>query len=261
MYPLLPHWRYCSFVVIENIRHAHGFILSCFSVVALLALQWRHNDRDGVPNHQPYDCLLKRLFRCRSKKTSKLRVTGLCEGNSSVIGEFPAQRASNAEFFPSDDVIVVSQVSDVFQGDYLYCRGTHIYQSESFQETGNATGLIFFSLIELVHQIPSDICHNGLEKSIYHILHEISNRLRRVWVGFWFLWDSWDHLTMLFNVAVARTVTNINHETLILSIACLHCQFFKQYILSPVIRSCTFKFVIFKHILVTDIWAFPLKSP
>ena len=32
-----------------------------------------------------------------SKKTSKLRVTGLCEGNSLVTGEFPAQRASNAE--------------------------------------------------------------------------------------------------------------------------------------------------------------------
>ena len=29
------------------------------------------------------------------KKTSKLRVTGLCEGNSPVTGEFPAQKASN----------------------------------------------------------------------------------------------------------------------------------------------------------------------
>ena len=37
------------------------------------------------------------LFRCRSKKTSKLRVTGLCEGNSPGTGEFPAQMASNAE--------------------------------------------------------------------------------------------------------------------------------------------------------------------
>ena len=44
-------------------------------------LQWRHNEHDDVSNHQPYDCLLKRLFRRRSKKTSKLRVTGLCEGN------------------------------------------------------------------------------------------------------------------------------------------------------------------------------------
>ena len=33
----------------------------------------------------------------KSKKTSKLCVTGLCAGNSPVIGEFPAQWAINAE--------------------------------------------------------------------------------------------------------------------------------------------------------------------
>ena len=59
------------------------------------SLQWRHNGRDGVPNHQPHDCLLNRLFKRRSKKTSKLRVTGLCAGNSPVTAEFPTQ--SNAE--------------------------------------------------------------------------------------------------------------------------------------------------------------------
>ena len=51
---------------------------------------------DGISNHQLHDCLLNRLFRHRSKKTSKLRVTGLREGYS-LPGEFPAQRASNAE--------------------------------------------------------------------------------------------------------------------------------------------------------------------
>ena len=65
--------------------------------VITLALYWRHNERDGVSNHQPNDCLLNRLFRRRSKKTSKLRVTGLCAGNPLVTGEFPAQRASNTE--------------------------------------------------------------------------------------------------------------------------------------------------------------------
>ena len=60
-------------------------------------LQWRHIECDGVSNHQPHDCLLNRLFRLRPKKTSKLCVTGLCAGNSPVTGEFPAQRASNAE--------------------------------------------------------------------------------------------------------------------------------------------------------------------
>ena len=61
------------------------------------SLQWRRNGYDGVSNHQPHDCLLNHLFGRRSNKTSQLRVTGLCEGNSPVTGEFPAQRASNAE--------------------------------------------------------------------------------------------------------------------------------------------------------------------
>ena len=63
----------------------------------LNTLRWRHNGRDNDPNHQPHGCLLKRLFRPRSRKTSKLRVTGLCVGNSPGTGEFPAQMASNAE--------------------------------------------------------------------------------------------------------------------------------------------------------------------
>ena len=51
----------------------------------------------GVSNHQPHGCSLNRLFRRRSKKTSKLCVTGLFTGNSPVTGVFPTQRASNAE--------------------------------------------------------------------------------------------------------------------------------------------------------------------
>ena len=61
------------------------------------SLLWRHNGRGSVPNHQPHDCLLNRLVRRRSKKTSKLRVTGFCAGNSPMTGEFPAKMASNAE--------------------------------------------------------------------------------------------------------------------------------------------------------------------
>ena len=36
-----------------------------------IPLQWRHNGRNGVSNHQPRDSLLNCLFRPRSKKTSK----------------------------------------------------------------------------------------------------------------------------------------------------------------------------------------------
>ena len=60
----------------------------------LIVLQWRHNEHDSVSNHQRLESLLN---RCRSKKTSKLHVTGLCEGNSPFTGEFPGQWANNAE--------------------------------------------------------------------------------------------------------------------------------------------------------------------
>ena len=69
-------------------------------------LQWRHNEHDGVSNHYPHGCLLNSLYRRRSKKTSNLRVTGLCEGSSPVTGEFPAQRVVTRKMLPFDDVIM-----------------------------------------------------------------------------------------------------------------------------------------------------------
>ena len=74
-----------------------GWLTNAIIFVLRLPLLWRYNERNGVPNHQPHDCLLSRLFRRRSDKTSKFRVTGLCAGNSPETGEFPAQRASIAE--------------------------------------------------------------------------------------------------------------------------------------------------------------------
>ena len=84
-------WDYMTFMWC----HRNGYI--CLPSMLEVSLRWRHNGCDSVSNHQPHHCLLNRLFRRRSKKTSKLRVTGLCAGNSPVPGEFPAQMASYAE--------------------------------------------------------------------------------------------------------------------------------------------------------------------
>ena len=68
--------------------------------------RWRHNGHDSVSNHQPHDCLLNRLFRRRSKKTSKLRVTGLCVGNSPGPVNSPHKWPVTWKMFPFDDVIM-----------------------------------------------------------------------------------------------------------------------------------------------------------
>ena len=65
--------------------------------VLFYTLQWRHNESDGVSNHQPHDSLLNRVFKAQIKQTSMIRITDLCEWNSPVTCEFPAQRVSNAE--------------------------------------------------------------------------------------------------------------------------------------------------------------------
>ena len=78
-----------------------------------LPLQWRHNGHNSVSNHQPHDCLLNRLFRWRSKKTSKLRVTGLCAGNSPGPVNSPHKWPVTRKMFPFDDVIMtLSFLSD-----------------------------------------------------------------------------------------------------------------------------------------------------
>ena len=70
------------------------------------ALRWRQNGRDSVSNHQPRHCLLSLLFGRRSKKTSKLRVTGLCVGNSPGPVNSPHKGPVTRKMFPFDDVIM-----------------------------------------------------------------------------------------------------------------------------------------------------------
>ena len=90
--------------------------------VSWLSLQWRDNERDGDSNHRRPDCLLKCLFRRRSKKTTKLCVIGTCEGNSPATGESPPPPPTHThththkkkkkgpetrKIFPFDDVIMI----------------------------------------------------------------------------------------------------------------------------------------------------------
>ena len=59
------------------------------------SLQWRHNGRDGVSNHQPHYCLLNRLFRLRTKKTS-----------NRWLANSPHKGPVTRKMFPFDDVIM-----------------------------------------------------------------------------------------------------------------------------------------------------------
>ena len=93
--------------------------------------RWRHNGRDSVSNHQLRHCLLRLLFRRRSKKASKLRVTGLCAGIHRGPVNSPHMWPVTRKMFPFDDVIMPLTVSFscLFQ-IRVGMPGTHAYGPE-----------------------------------------------------------------------------------------------------------------------------------
>ena len=62
-------------------RHVMKTLSTLLAICEGNPLQWRYNDHDGVSNHRRLNCFLNCLFRCRSKKASKLRAIGLCGEN------------------------------------------------------------------------------------------------------------------------------------------------------------------------------------
>ena len=82
------------------------------------------------------------------KKTSKPRVTDLCEWNSPVTGEFPAQSASNAKMFPFDDVI---SSGVCFAIDWLWIVGNFYLQTIIFITN------IFIANIATTYSVPPKV--------------------------------------------------------------------------------------------------------
>ena len=140
----------------KNLRHGN-------QKWEIMPLRWRHNERDGVSNHWRLECMLKRFFRWKSKKMSKLRVTGLCEGNPPVTGGFPSLMASAAEnvsirwldrekycyAFPENTVVKFHD--DVIKRKHFprywpFVRGIHRSPVNS-PHKGQRRGALMFSLI------------------------------------------------------------------------------------------------------------------
>ena len=103
-------WRHCnvkSTYTGVSFTLFNGLVLSRFVSSFMPWVRWliwiKH---DSVSNHQPNHCLLNRSFRRKSKKTSKLRVTGLCVGNSPGPVNSPHKGPVTRKMFPFDDVIM-----------------------------------------------------------------------------------------------------------------------------------------------------------
>ena len=116
-----------------------------------MPLHWRHNDHDDVSNHQPHGCLLNRLFKRRSKKTSKLCVTGLCVGNSPGPVNSPHKGPVTRKMFPFDDVIM----PHAFITNNTLCKS--INWNSQYQ-----TGQFYFLLITTIDILSHTYIDSGI---------------------------------------------------------------------------------------------------
>ena len=129
-------------------------------------LRWRHNDHAGVSNHEPYGCLLNRLLRHRSKKTSKLRVTGLCVGNSPGPVNSPHKGPVTRKMFPFDDVIMKKSVINrlgISPGGHICGVGSQITSNSTVCPTA-CSGSHTYHQSKRNHQITAllTLCGNPL---------------------------------------------------------------------------------------------------
>ena len=145
------------------------------------SLQWCHNELGDVSNHRCIGCLLDPLCRRRSKKTSKLRVTGLCEGNSPVTGEFPIKGPVTRKMFPFDDVIMFTINSIKYAHDF--CRALWYCESSILMGVGDG--------------LPTYPAKKGLNILRWNsdIWFGDSRISRRYGGGFWFLAHCFSQVT------------------------------------------------------------------
>ena len=86
-------------------------------------LHWRHHVRAVFSNLKGLDFLLDRLFRPRSKKITKLRVIGLCEGNSPVTSSASLAFVIENHRWPVNSPHEGAVTPKMFPFDYVIMRG------------------------------------------------------------------------------------------------------------------------------------------
>ena len=112
--------------------------------------------RYGVSNHQLLVYFFNRLLRWTLKKTSKLRVTGLCEVNPLVTGGSPHKGPVTWKRFPFDDVIMVCIMRNSWYGNAVHFTGSLSGESTCQRRILLTMGLWYEALVfSMLLELPS----------------------------------------------------------------------------------------------------------
>ena len=99
---------YTLYLTVNNTAVSIAFICILFNTF-LFPLQWRNQERNGVSNHQPHDCLLKRLFSADQRKHQNSVSLAFLRGIHRSTVNSPHKGPVARKMFRFDDVIMYTQ--------------------------------------------------------------------------------------------------------------------------------------------------------
>ena len=162
-----------------------GWRIVGFNAICMSSLQWRHNERDGVSNHQPHDCLLNLLFGRRSKKTSKLKTSlAFLRGIHRSPVNSPQKGPVTRKMFPFDDVIMCNVTP-------CSHRWVSVVFADAFVRTAQTQwGVIKSFLMQMASQLDCALMNPG--QNGRHFADEISKCIflnENIWIWLTFHWN------------------------------------------------------------------------
>ena len=117
-----------------NLRGGLFERFTAWRIPYFLYIQWRHNERDGVWNNQPQDCLLNRLFRpgiqAQVKKHQSSASLAFVRGIRRWPVNSPHKGPVTRKMFPFDDVIMMGRLD------------THVYQTPPFRRLASSSSSV-----------------------------------------------------------------------------------------------------------------------
>ena len=113
-------------------RHTFLFSLSMYTSYHSDSLQWRHNGRDGVSNHQPHDCLPNVYSGANQRKHQSSASLAFARGIHRWPVNSPHKGPVTRKIFPFDDVIMLSCDRNVYWISLLSFEGNGLFSIPSW---------------------------------------------------------------------------------------------------------------------------------
>ena len=129
----------------------------------------RHNGHHGVSNHQPHDCLLNLLFRRTSKKTTKLRVTGV-RGIHWYPVNFPHKWSVTRKMFPFDDIIIAPRDALRSIRSFRTICFWYLYQTIKLLIKKNWIWKFHLRMFKhyVIPELVTDVCEMSCHRKMHH---------------------------------------------------------------------------------------------